>query len=173
MEMGYYANAVELTKAISNILPKYRIKHDEEIDLPWRVERLKSLLVKLNNGYLEKMKSVIGNKRYMLPYMIDEKLRKKKYQPEYVKNGKVHTYHLDGEWRFIQGCKNGRWHLKSFRDNLNLRCRFLHHQTPYLKLGPFKEDHISNRPYIVVFRDILSDENMKHLINKSEPHLSQ
>ena len=54
-----------------------------------------------------------------------------------------------------------------------LNCRFLHHQDPYLKMGPFKEDHILSKPYVVIFRDILTENDINELIKESSPKLSQ
>ena len=175
-EMRYYANAIELTREMIEIQPQY----SEDVELTKRIEHLKSVLVEMNNRCLNKGKSILGNKSYLLPYMVEEDLSIKKGQPDYVRNGKVLNYHYDTydkvrkqEWRFIQACKYGKWYPKPFKGNLNLNCRFLHHQNPYLKVGPFKEDHISKRPYAVIFRDILSENDMNDLIEKSSPFLSR
>ena len=52
-------------------------------------------------------------------------------------------------------------------------CYFLHHFDPYLKLGPFKLEEYVHRPYRVVFRDILSETEIDHMINLSKPKLSR
>ena len=54
----------------------------------------------------------------------------------------------------------------------NLKCRLLHHQDPYLRIGPFKEEQMSHRPYLVVFHDILSEKDIKVLVQESRPKLS-
>ena len=177
--MGYYANAIALIKSICLILPQYELRHQEEIDLPQRVEQIKSVLFKLNNGYLERGKNFLTNKHLLLPYFVDRKLKKKTVQPDYVKNGQVFVHqtkkdnNMKAEWRFVQVCKNGKWQRKSFDVNFNLQCRFLHHKDSYLKLGPFKEDFISLRPYIVVFRDVLLENDIQNLIKSSIPALSR
>ena len=86
-QMGYYANAINLSKEIIHLLPKYKLKYKEDLDLPKRITLMTSALVKLNNGYLEKGKSVLANKSHMLPYLVDKKLSRKKNQPEFVRNG--------------------------------------------------------------------------------------
>ena len=42
-----------------------------------------------------------------------------------------------------------------------------------MKLGPFKEEHICDIPYTVVFHDILSDTEMSFLKDESRPNLSR
>ena len=54
-----------------------------------------------------------------------------------------------------------------------LYCRFLHHNDPYLKLAPFKEDHKLDIPYTVIFHDILSDLEIQTLVQKALPNLSR
>ena len=178
MQMGYYANAIELSRELFDVLPNYEIRHEEEVDLPKRSEQLRSYLVKLNNAHLEKYKSVMEKERRMMPYLVDKKLGKKKKQPDYIKNGQVNIFNIDNdkmkeEWLFVHTCRNGKWYPKSYHGNRNLLCRFLHHGDPYLKLGPFKEDHTSTRPYAVVFRDILSDDDIDNLVESSRPNLSR
>ena len=43
MQMGYYANAIELSRELFDVLPNYEIRHEEEVDLPKRIEQLKYL----------------------------------------------------------------------------------------------------------------------------------
>ena len=53
------------------------------------------------------------------------------------------------------------------------QCRFLHHEDPYLKLGPFKEEKMVSRPYVVIFHDILSDKEIDYLVEETRPNLSR
>ena len=53
------------------------------------------------------------------------------------------------------------------------RCRYLHHDDPYLKLGPFKLDVESEEPFIAVFRDFFTPKEMDFLVSGSKPQLSK
>ena len=53
------------------------------------------------------------------------------------------------------------------------KCRFLHHGDPYLKLGPFKEEKMISRPYVVIFHDILNNKEIDYLIEEARPNLSR
>ena len=53
------------------------------------------------------------------------------------------------------------------------KCRFLHHGDPYLKLGPFKEEKMISRPYVVIFHDILNNKEIDYLIEEAKPNLSR
>lgn len=141
-------------------------------------------LVKLNNGYLTKSKTIAGKyctfqislkntiKQMLyiadrdfiiLPYMVDSFLNKRKNQPKFILNNnlKIPDYqeNLPYENAFMTVCREGKNLISKNYDiaafNQNAKSRFLHHQDPYLKLGPFKEDQRSHIPYTVIFRDIL------------------
>ena len=92
MQMGYYANAIELSKELFDVLPNYEIRHEEEVDLPKRSEQLRSYLVKLNNAHLEKYKSVMEKERRMMPYLVDKKLGKKKNEYELIARSRAYGH---------------------------------------------------------------------------------
>ena len=58
-------------------------------------------------------------------------------------------------------------------EQLQKPCRLLHHQNPYLKVGPFKEEMHSVVPYSVVIHDILSETEIDFLKKESTPNLSR
>ena len=105
----------------------------------------------------------------IVPY--DEKLRKKKryknsmrealkkengYKMQYVQ----HLHHPALTDQFHRLCR-GEQLLVANQTN-NVFCKLLHHQNPYLRVGPFKVDDQSKSPYITVFRDFFSDSEMDH-----------
>ena len=47
------------------------------------------------------------------------------------------------------------------------KCHLLHHFDPFLKLGPFKLEIKLDRPYRAVFHDILTDNEIQHMIDLS------
>ena len=57
--------------------------------------------------------------------------------------------------------------------NVPVRCHFLHHFDPYLKLGPFKLEELWIRPYRSKIHEFLTDEEIDYLITASKPHLSE
>lgn len=115
----------------------------------------------------------------LLPFLIDDDLNAKKKQPDFVKNGEPFKLDLGGfeqhkEWISMSVCQNGKF-LPPAPDCVTHlpMCRYLHHMNPYLKLGPFKEEEASEKPYAVVFHDILSDLEIDYLIEESRPNLSR
>ena len=48
------------------------------------------------------------------------------------------------------------------------KCHLLHHFNPFLKLGPFKLEIILDRPYRAVLHDILTNEEIQHVIELSQ-----
>lgn len=180
MKFGNYATSIELVKQLLEILPHQSLSYEEQDKLTEQVEELRSSLVQLNNGYLQKTKRFLGSKHISLPYLVSKNLSKKSVQPSFVQNGKVSNFsnnvksYLE-EWKFTKICKNGKWKesASALTANKKSQCRYLHHLNPYLMLGPFKEDHLSSKPYIVVFRDFLSNNEIDELIEKSKPKLSE
>lgn len=116
----------------------------------------------------------------MHPYLIDENLEPKKNQPDFVENGS-HTNKflnngddLEMDWLTANVCRNGSiFPPVVYKKNHGKECRFLHHQNPYLKLGPFKEELVAEKPYAVIFRDLLSDTEINYLIETANPNLSR
>ena len=77
---------------------------------------------------------------------------------------------------WFRTCQIGKWLGKYYypgMEQLWKPCRLLHHQNPYLKLGPFKEELYSIVPYSVVFHDILTDNEIEFLRETSIPNLSR
>ena len=108
-------------------------------------------------------------KTNMVPF--DEKLKKKKkykkslkehqqreenYKIQYVRN--FHNPVLNDQ--FSRLCRGEQ--LLDANVTKDVFCSFLHHQDPYLRLGPFKIDDQSMSPYITVFRDFFSETEMNH-----------
>ena len=146
----------------------------------FHLKRLKTMvrdLMKMNNGYLIKREIFLLKDFMVKPYLVNEKLERKKKQPKFVKNqtyrwGELGDSSFGQDWIFMSVCRHGRI-AKFDIVKRELNCRFLHHSDPYLKLGPFKEEQKSERPYAVIFHDILSDLEMDYLVNTSRPNLSR
>ena len=113
--------------------------------------------------------------------MVDENLnRSMKKQLKFNVNQDIHSAIFDYdnvalEWMWTRTCQNGKWLKPSHTTVKQLMspCRLLHHQNPYLKLGPFKEEQYSVAPYTVVFHDILTDAEISFLKKESTPNLSR
>ena len=74
---------------------------------------------------------------------------------------------------FRKVCQLGSFQSAS---KLNIQiesCKLLHHNDPYLKLGPFKVEVVRQKPYLSVFRDILTEKEMQFLIDYASPRLSR
>ena len=59
-----------------------------------------------------------------------------------------------------------------YYDN-SLHSFYLHHQLPYLKLGPFKTETKSKSPYLVIFRDFLHEKEIDEFIDYAQPKLER
>ena len=83
---------------------------------------------------------------------------------------------MAAELMWFRTCQDGTW-MNSVNypgmEQLRKPCRLLHHQNPYLKLGPFKEEMYSVVPYSVVFHDILTDAEVDFMKAESTPKLSR
>ncbi len=171
-EMSLYSVAIDFAKIA--------LKMTDPIDK--KVQKLAKDLATLNNGYLSKRQKSTDKDFLVRPYLINHKLEKKKRQPELIKQLNLNENLSEGisaDNLFMQVCQKGKfsdYDTISQRSRLfpsSQRCRFLHHEDAYLKLGPFKEEQLSLFPYAVVFRDILSDKEMAYLLDTSKPLLSR
>ena len=144
-----------------------------------KVKVLAEKIAKLNNMLLVKNKCFMDRNHRMLPYLIDNKLRRKGKQPEFVTNNSVRNLKglnfgtMGSEWKFTQGCMKTLWpESGSYHNNISI-CRFLHHNDPYLKLGPFLEERMSQSPHLVVFHDLLNQREIEYLKTEAKPKLSR
>ena len=48
----------------------------------------------------------------------------------------------------------------------------LHHNDPYLKLGPFKLEFLLSNPMRTILHDFMTEAEMKYLVDYSAPRLS-
>lgn len=119
---------------------------------------------------------------FALPF--SEKLRKKKKYRK-AKQGQVtisgqdlliplfteNATHVSLKDNFHKICKTGpeRWRTPDV--DANLRCRFHHLSNPYLRLGPFKLEEKSDEPFVVVFHDFFSQDNMDALLDEAKDKL--
>ena len=101
-------------------------------------------------------------------------------------NQVITTISFADDWFFLRICKKARLNFEldfsyvktqiKFEEEKiepNTFCRFLHHLNPYLKLGPFKEEQISVKPYSVIFKDIVNEKEMEYLKTTAMPQLSR
>lgn len=53
-----------------------------------------------------------------------------------------------------------------------LKCHYVHYNKPYLWLAPFKLEELNIEPPIVLFHNVISDEEIKHMKNASAEYVS-
>lgn len=49
-----------------------------------------------------------------------------------------------------------------------LKCRYVHHDIPFLKIAPFKEEDIYLEPRVVMFHDVISEEEIDTMKDMSK-----
>ena len=52
------------------------------------------------------------------------------------------------------------------------KCKLLHHNKYYLKLGPFNLEILRDAPYLSIFHNLITDKEIEWLIGESRPKLS-
>ena len=141
-----------------------------------RLKRFAKILATQNNQLLEENESFVTGNFKTKSYLVDSKLKQKRIQPEFVMNGKSKQIKGEGhkvyEYISFKICQQGFLDKKPALDAA-LSCRFIHHRNAFLKLGPFKEEQMSEIPYLVLFHDILNETEMTYLVEKSKPTLTQ
>ena len=174
-DQGSYDLAIEILDTIM-VVQESRNNTD---NMSKKMQKFKKNLIQLNNGFLTKHQTFIGDTFRTLPYLVNYQLKPKKNQPEFVKNKKKLYENSDGgingiQYSHMKTCQKEKWFSQNNQAiKLKQICRYLHHKDSYLKLGPFKEEHITDIPSIVVFHDILTENEMTFLKEETRPYLSQ
>ena len=114
------------------------------------------------------------------PYVYSEKtLKKKKKQPKTLDEEKPAFSDKKSnqgiQFYFRRVC-NGFSYKKmfyGFDPKTTFTCGLLHHNDPYLRLAPFKYETASVDPFIMVFHDIINQDEIDHFVNISTPNLSR
>jgi hypothetical protein len=122
--------------------------------------------------------SFTGRDFLVHPYQVGKNLQPKKLKYQITVNtdllhqlGQGYGSRSADYW-FMKTCCEGKLFPPIVMTKI-LNCRLLHHTDPYLKLGPFKEEQFSEIPYVVVFHDILTDNEMDFMIINGAPNLSR
>lgn len=54
----------------------------------------------------------------------------------------------------------------------NLSCYYTHHNKPHLRIGPFKTEELYYEPPILMFHDVISDDEIGELKDDAYPYVS-
>ena len=174
-----------MTRDVIRMLKQYEEKNSQTDTSTKKflkhIEWMKKNLMKINNGYLEKEHAFLGTRHRTLTYVVNRNLKRRKKQPifiasENIVNNVNYNSDLALEWMWFRTCQIGKRQINTYHtgmEQLWKPCRLLHHQNPYLKLGPFKEEMYSIVPYTVVMHDILTDAEIDFLKKESSPNLSR
>ena len=181
--IGWYDHATKLTKFSiekwNETATQFEDFHEEHKKM---LESLKSQLPEKQNKLLKARRKLSGKDYKLLPYLIDENLEKKKSQPKFVKNSDFYKR----DWNDFEEIGDGDTKENVFRRicggkllgaNVTAqgpqKCFLLHHDDPYLKLGPFKQEIILPRPFRMIYHDFFTEAELQWLIDYSTPRLSR
>ena len=156
-------------------------------------------MIETHNQFLSRKKRRVGDGYKVFPYLVDEKtLRKRKKIPKELKNIDFYSRNISAaqfnhvgdiinghripeyvvelvtssdlkEEEFRRVCRN---EVTSDIPDSERQCLFLHHNDPYLMLGPFKLEVHSRSPLRTVMADFFTEVEMDWLIEYSKPRLS-
>ena len=57
--------------------------------------------------------------------------------------------------------------------DIDMKCQYLHYFNPYLRLGPFKMETKNHAPFVAIFRDFMTENEIKTFIKEASPNLSR
>ena len=104
-DQGSYDHAIEIINAIMDV------QESSPIGISKKMQKLKKILIRLNNGYLTKHQTFIKDTFRTLPYLVNNKLKPKKKQPEFVKNKKELHENADGGINGIEYSLMPHWEV--------------------------------------------------------------
>ena len=73
--------------------------------------------------------------------------------------------------QFHSICRGER--LRSHQDDIGLKSFFLHHGTPFLRLGPFKLEEKNRSPYVAVFHRFFHPKETNAFVKYASPDLER
>ncbi len=185
---GWMDDAVEFTREGVSMLEESKALEDPKVqkhmkDHLLQLPRMKSFLPQLHNDYVEKRRTVVGHGFKVFPYLIDENLVRKKKQPKHLRDrteeewappkGEVDKGGDPKEYLFRRVCRGDEVGIEVKKQTPLLKCRLLHHNNPFLKLGPFKMEEILKMPFRMILHDFFSEEEMAWIVEYSKPRLSK
>ena len=171
LDMGFVNTAASyirsaLIAAEEEVIDKDSIK---------KIIKLKNKILKIHNTLLRQRKQILTDEQITNPYILDDKLERSARQPKFVKDLQHEEYDLhqyQGDFydmqRMMIGCRG-----YSRQTQPALRCKQVHHMDPYVMMGPFKIEVASKEPLIVVFHEILTEEDSEHFLELAKPKLSR
>ena len=139
-----------------------------------------------NNQHLLQKKRIWHLDYTLYPFLVDETLARKKRQPKFLKAARQYKRDPKNQEEVISGelqdeadrkvCRGdlvGDRVIKEYSSPPNNKCHFLHHDDPFLNLGPFKMEILLKNPFRMIFHDFLSESEIKYMIDYSTPRLSR
>ena len=154
-----------------------------EVDFDKTLMKMKTDLVQLHNTLVSQKGHRVGGDYQVFPYLLDTNtLLKASSQPDFVKHmpdyetlsnrdlprGKRIFWKLE---KFRKVCSGQTVGADTRRQKLRRKCRLLHHNDPYLKLGPFKMEILRLQPLRSIIHHILSEKEIRYVEEQAESKL--
>jgi prolyl 4-hydroxylase len=170
----WYDSTVYFLNAVFRLIPLVPKRERPDKTTYREMLAMRREVVQWNNKYLSKTRMLADSEHQILPYFLTDKLEKAEKQPDHKKP--IEYANLgseEGKQFYFRSVCNGF----SFREYMGIvhthHCHYLHHNNPFLKLGPFKIEVASKKPFVIVFHDLLSDKEMNYMVDISRPNLSR
>jgi hypothetical protein len=122
--------------------------------------KLRKRLAGLNNALFTENKAAITKDYKVLPYLVDQDLEARPVQPNWVIQGQFDNFqYQEGSQKvrerlFRLFCGKGYILTDPYQQPNGPRCVLMHHNDPYLKLGPFMTQVVSKYPYRALFHNV-------------------
>lgn len=175
-QKAWYDTSIRFLQGAFNLIAQLPKNESPSNATMKKYNYMKQSLIRLNNEYITK-KLVMSDSTYkVFPYTIDKNFEKKAKQPKVIRDNIITYVNLQcqsGKEFYMRSVCNGFSFRAYTRQKTQFNCHWLHHRDPYLRLGPFKLEQVSDDPYLVVFHEIFTEDEMKYMVENSLPHLSR
>lgn len=158
---GDTAMALKLTNELLEILPYEQLAIQNKLHFEIELRELEELKKGKSswNGqqFIEQIKRVTS---FKVPKIVDEEA------PEYPDDSFLPPRSL-----YEKGCR-GEFKLSTNVTN-SLHCRYTHNNIDFLRIAPLKLEELHKpQPYIVIYHEIISDEDIELLKKLAKPKVS-
>lgn len=170
----YYDTGVQWLQMSLDITERI-FKNKKEVPMEFKYLRKHVGHAKQIHDHTLETKGPIGPSWRCNKVPFDPKLRKKKKYKAVLKNKAVNRpekehvlfplyqepeYKLQVRDNFNEMCKGVEFRTPDME--VKLKCRLLHQNNPYLKLGPFKLEEKSKLPYITILYEMMTDQEIEY-----------
>ena len=165
-ESSSLLNDIRVARTSNMELHDHMLENGASFNIDNAFGRTFAIPINKNLRKKKRYKNIIKNMKLDTTLDLQEFPRTRHYIPLFASNatGRKSASHAQRQTRdnFYSMCKDGEKRWRVPKVNINLACNLGNHQNPYVKLGPFLVEEKNHRPLVVLYHNILHENEIHH-----------